>query len=55
MSRVTHSEPGLPMVVFERIYSYLRLYLLATRLPELVGKTRLLALIELRAQEQAFN
>ena len=46
-------------VVFERSYSYLRLYLLAARLPELTSKlesrTRLLALVDLRAQEQAFN
>ena len=38
-------------VVFERAHSYLR------RLPACVkvGKTRLLSLVQLRAQEQVFN
>ena len=50
MSRVTHSEPGLPMVVFERSYSDLRLlpaYSKIARTNVEFVKARLLALVQL--------
>ena len=45
-------------VVFERTHSYLRLLLACSKIARTnvkVGKTRLLSLIQLRAQEQVLN
>ena len=45
-------------VVFERTHSYLRLLTACSKIARTnvkVGKTRLLSLIQLRAQEQVFN
>ena len=45
-------------VVFERTHSYLRLLPACSKIARTnvkFGKTRLLSLVQLRAQEQAFN
>ena len=60
-SKLADSENAKCRVIFERSYSYLQLLPAWSRIARRdrtsvkVGKTRLLPLVRLRAQEQAFN